>query len=78
MKKDSNIKVALIATILLDKRAAHRNYMGHDTASNKDINYVALFHLIPWGAFKFGAKNRIGGLPSRNNYSLQTTAHSLT
>lgn len=51
--------MALIAAILLNKRAAHRNYILDDTASNKDINYVTLLHLILWGTFKFRAKHSI-------------------
>lgn len=39
-KKDSDTKVALIAAILLNKRAARRNYTGDDTAPNEDINYM--------------------------------------
>lgn len=52
--------MALIAPIFLNKRAAHRNYRLDDTASNKDINYITLLHLILWGTFKFSAKNSIG------------------
>lgn len=52
--------MALIAPIFLNKRAAHRYYRLDDTASNKDINYITLLHLILWGTFKFSAKNSIG------------------
>lgn len=56
--KKSNIKVALIAAILLNKRASDRNYILDDTASNKGINYVSLLPLILLGTFNFRVKQQ--------------------